>query len=531
MQQSDFIPLFNYFQSAESSNANNKELKESFIDDIYETHNLDNENKFNKKLKIFEEVKESFNNFFLSDLFFIARAPGRVNIIGEHIDYAGFSVLPMTIENDILIACNFEKIQINNENVILLEIRHMKPDLYKSSIIEIDENNFNLEFIKPHTWINYIIAGFNSIIKGLNIDLNKLKSQKISKINFLVTGNIPCSSGLSSSSALTVASALATLKIFNLEKHFSKFEIANATINFERSVGTACGGMDQTISICGEKGKAKLIEFTPNLKARTVILPNNVSFIIANSLTESTKIDTLAFRYNKRVVENKLGLAIIAKKLNLNYVPEILIELKNNFPTKNNEITFSELEEIISKNLRNDEYKLDDISSELGGIDIINKILEKVPYYEEVLSKNDYFSLKNRLIHVCKESKRVENFYSICQSSKYSSEEERANNLGLLMNESHYSCKDLYECSSVELDKLIKFCEKNGVLGSRLTGAGWGGCAVIMVKNENLNEILENLKEYYVENFNLNFDDKKLNIDDYFFSTKASQGACLIINN
>jgi N-acetylgalactosamine kinase len=531
MQKQDSIPIFN-FRKAENTNTSKTLYSDNdYLYSIYDVKKSVNKEKYDKIFSTFEELQNKFKNHFQTDFNFIARAPGRVNIIGEHIDYAGFSVLPMAIENDILIACNTEiNKNTHNQNKILIEINHLNIDLFKKYTLEIQKENYDLEFIKPHSWVNYLIAGFNSIVKGFNIDLNSLRSFEFNKINFLVTGNIPYSSGLSSSSALTVAGALATLKLFNLESQFSKFDIANATINYERSVGTACGGMDQTISICGEKGKAKLIEFIPTLNAKSVTLPNNSSFIIANSLTESTKIDTLAFRYNKRVVENKLGLAFIAKSLKLEYTPEILIELKNNYPTTGNVIDFAKLHELILNNLKSDDYTLNEIKAELGEENLKN-LLVKVPYYEEVLQKNNSFSLKNRLIHVCLESERVEKFYSICNRDDLNSLNDKVMELGKLMNKSHISCRDLYECSSKQLDLLVDFSVANGAIGARLTGAGWGGCCVIMVKNEDLDGLLMKLTGYYEQNFNLDFNQSYLDKNDYFFYTKASQGACIIMNN
>ena len=81
--------------------------------------------------------------------------------------------------------------------------------------------------------------------------------------------------------------------------------------------GTACGGMDQTISIMGKFNTAKLIDFIPSLKATDVIVPDSVSLVVANSLTPSAKIMTVGTRYNKRVVECRFGVGILAIKTGL----------------------------------------------------------------------------------------------------------------------------------------------------------------------------------------------------------------------
>lgn len=86
------------------------------------------------------------------------------------------------------------------------------------------------------------------------------------------------------------------------------------TINAERMAGTACGGMDQTISIMGSFNTAKLIDFVPELKATSVKVPDSVQLVVANSLTPSAKILTVGTRYNKRVVECRFGVALLAKR-------------------------------------------------------------------------------------------------------------------------------------------------------------------------------------------------------------------------
>jgi N-acetylgalactosamine kinase len=461
-------------------------------DNLIRVYNSDN---------IHKDRYDSFINRFESIYYkkpkYIARAPGRVNLIGEHIDYAGFAVLPMAILNDILIAIDYED---NDKDSNEFEINHLDTNI-KSYNLSIKDKM--LEFVKPHDWINYVIAGFNSILyysANINLTIKGCKSVKL-----LVTGNVPFASGLSSSSALTVVSALAMSVILNIHSNIFKSQLAETTINYERSVGTACGGMDQTISVFAEKGSAKLIEFCPKLDLHSVKLPDNVSFIIANSRTDSPKIDTLAYRYNKRVVENKLGIAILCKLKGIEALTKLYdLKIKLN-------ISYSHLSNFICIGLK-DIYTLDQIKEELDDIDTL---LKEVPYYKDVLEKNVNFNLKNRLLHVSNEAERVETFFQLCNETN-----QDINKLGELMNQSHMSCRDLYECSSTELDKLVNFSLVCGALGARLTGAGWGGCSVIMIENSKVDNFMEQMNHYYHDNFNIE------NSTDYFV-TKPSQGALL----
>lgn len=128
---------------------------------------------------------------------------------------------------------------------------------------------------------------------------------------------MPPAAGLSSSSSFCVCAAVITLHSNNLLKEFDKTTLAELVIAAERLAGTACGGMDQTISIMGQMGTAKLIDFVPTLKATDVKIPDSVQLVIANSLTPSPKLLTLGTRYNKRVVECRFGIAVMALQKNL----------------------------------------------------------------------------------------------------------------------------------------------------------------------------------------------------------------------
>lgn len=97
------------------------------------------------------------------------------------------------------------------------------------------------------------------------------------------------------------------------------------------------------------------------------------------------------------------------------------------------------------------------------------------------------------------------------------------------MNDSHFSCKDLYECSSPELDEITQLARESGALGSRLTGAGWGGCSVSLVKKDILKTFIEKVQTYYTKErepgYQLWITD---DLNRYLFATQPGKGACII---
>ena len=99
-------------------------------------------------------------------------------------------------------------------------------------------------------------------------------------------------------------------------------------------------------------------------------------------------------------------------------------------------------------------------------------------------------------MHVFAESQRVEDFKATCESTELT-EEQKAAKLGQLMNESHKSCDELYDCSSTQLNELINLCRESGALGSRLTGAGWGGCCVSLVRKADVPQFIERVLDFY----------------------------------
>ncbi|XP_018106218.1 galactokinase 2 L homeolog isoform X1 [Xenopus laevis] len=393
---------------------------------------------------------------------FYARAPGRVNLIGEHIDYCGYAVLPMAIEQDILAA-----VQISNDQTVELSNTNLSYGDFSVNV-----NDIKIDKTKP-LWHNYFLCG----LKGIQ-DHFSLSSPTGMKC--LVDGTIPASSGLSSSSALVCCAGLVTL-IAN-KMSLSKVELAETCAKCEQYIGTEGGGMDQSISFLAEEGTAKLIEFSP-LRSTDVKLPAGAVFVIANSCVEMNKAATSHF--NIRVMECRLATKIIAKARGLDW--KNLMKL-GDLQAKLG-VNFEDIMAIVEEILHPEPYTREEICDCLGIS--LEELLEKI------LSQNTQdvstFKLYQRAKHVYSEAARVLAFKKVCDEAPANAVQL----LGDLMNRSHVSCRDMYECSCPELDQLVDICLKSGAVGSRLTGAGWGGCSVSMVPEDKLGDFLSKVQDAY----------------------------------
>jgi galactokinase len=251
----------------------------------------------------------------------------------------------------------------------------------------------------------------------------------------IFSSTVPIGAGLSSSAAVEVAFAA-------LLREFCAWEIDNVELakicQFAENkfIGVACGLMDQFASANGIKNSALYFD-TSNLEWFPVKLPENIALVITNSKLPRSLSNSA---YNERRNSCDIGLKIFQKK----------------YPEKKN------LSEISIKEFEN--------SRELLGEEI-SKIVEHVVY----------------------ECDRV-------KQTKILLEENKIVEFGKLMNDSHNSLRDLYEVSTPELDLLVTIARSlNGCYGSRLTGAGFGGCIISLVEKKFADEFVKNLENEYID--------------------------------
>ncbi|KAH0733604.1 hypothetical protein KY289_004792 [Solanum tuberosum] len=466
----------------------------------------------------FKNLKAKFIDLFGQSPHVYARSPGRVNLIGEHIDYEGYSVLPMAIRQDTIVAIRKHD---SKEPQKLLRIANVNSDKYSFCTYPADP--LQEVDLKNHRWGHYFICGY----KGF-YEYAKLKGVDVGEpvgLDVIVDGTVPTGSGLSSSAAFVCSSFIAIMASIGV--NMPKKEIAQLTCECERHIGTQSGGMDQAISVMAKSGFAELIDFNP-IRATDVQLPAGGTFVIAHSLAESQKAVTAAVNYNNRVVECRLAAIVLGIKLGME-PKEAISSVKTLSDVEGLCVSFagthssSDPVVAVKELLHEEPYTSEDIEN------ITKEKLETIfaasPTSLDVLHAAKCYKLHQRAAHVYSEAKRVHAFKDTVLSEL--SDEDMLKKLGDLMNDSHHSCSILYECSCPELEELVKICRDNGALGARLTGAGWGGCAVALVKESLVPQFILNLKEQFYQSRIDKGTISKNDLGLYIFASKPSSGAAI----
>ena len=235
-------------------------------------------------------------------------------------------------------------------------------------------------------------------------------------------------------------------------------------------------------------------------------LPLGAAFVVSNGLEESVKAVDAEKRYNRRVTEGKLAAKLVAKHAGLpNWAAqETFRQLQGDLALPSP----GALLPLIEAALRAGGWSVADCASAAGVEPAALfegdrkkagalRVLASLPRDEPALE------LLKRARHVCSEAERVFAFQAACGGARpggapiEGGAQAQLRVLGELMSASHASCRDDYECSSPGLDELTSAAMAAGAFGSRLTGAGWGGCAVSLVAQDRLEGFLQAMRDAY----------------------------------
>lgn len=340
-----------------------------------------------------ELIAQTFSAYCNAKPDFIARAPGRVNLIGEHTDYNDGFVLPMAIDRAVWIA-----LRTREDSTVRL----ISSDFGTDSV-------FELHSLTPGKgWIEYV--------KGVAYEMMKA-GYSLRGFDGVISGDVPRGAGLSSSAAVELAAARAFAAVSDIEWDAPKMaKLAQKAEN--EWVGVNCGIMDQMASAASRAGHALFLDCR-SLDIQHVPLPQGIAVVILDTSTRRGLVDS-AYNERRRQCEEA------ARWFGVKALRDVSLEEfeKRSAESGLNEMAWKRARHVVTE---------------------IARTLEAA----EAMKRGD------------------------------------VRRLGELFNASHASLRDDFEVTNDALDIIVECAqEQAGCYGARMTGAGFGGCAVALVEEE-----------------------------------------------
>jgi galactokinase len=381
-------------------------------------------------------IRTQFSNHFNYNAALVVKSPGRINLIGEHIDYNHGFVLPAAIDKFIEIAIGkrtdgaIHMVALDLGETIIVPIHNLSSHAtaWVNYIIGVVDQVLN---ITHATTNNFIVTANNTPSTKINEPTNETKLA--AGFDICIQGNIPLGAGLSSSAAVECAVLFAINELYSLS--LTKMQMALMAQTAEHKfAGVHCGLMDMFASLHGEKNKAILLDCDSLAFTYYPLALNDYSIVLFDT---QIKHALASSEYNTRRLECERGLVIIQEK----------------YPTV--------------KTFR-------DISLEQVEACLVSKVYQRCKY-------------------VVEEMQRVQ--LAVQNLAKGDMQA-----FGKKMFETHKGLSKLYEVSCPELDFLVEAVSNNeNVLGARMMGGGFGGCTINIIKKSAVEEITKELTASYAQ--------------------------------
>ncbi len=370
-------------------------------------------------------VREEFERRFGAAPSFLARAPGRVNLIGDHTDYNDGFVLPMAIDREVWLA-----VRARTDRRVAVH-----------SIDFGEDATFSLDGARARDsggWVEYL----RGVAWALEDDGRPTRGWE-----GVAAGDVPLGAGLSSSAALELAAARTFSAISGVVwQPVAMARIAQRAEN--EWVGVNCGIMDQLISAAGAAGHALLIDCR-SLETQLVLIPDSVAVVVLDTGTRRGLVDSA---YNERRAQCEAAARFFG-------VPALRDVDVATFTAR--------------------EHELDPVT-------------------------------RKRARHVIHENARTLDAAQLLERGDLAA-------VGALMDASHASLRDDFEVSRSELDTMVELARRDDAcLGARMTGAGFGGCAVALVRREGADTFACDVARMYTE---------VVGLEPAVYVCAASQGA------
>ncbi len=373
-----------------------------------------------------KQVSESFVKHFGDKPSLIARAPGRVNLIGEHTDYNDGFVLPMAIDRAIWIA-----VRPTMDRYVRIRSLDFEADAV-----------FALDDLKKE-------QGWAEDLKGV-AHILQAEGHKLSGWDGMMMGDVPRGSGLSSSAAVELATARVFASVSNL-----KWDAASMARVGQRAenewVGVNCGIMDQMASAACKEGHVLFLDCR-SLEIQHVLLPDHVAIVVMDTSTRRGLVDSA---YNERRSQCEEAARFFGVKA-----------------------------------LR--DVSLDEFERRKSGL-------------REVVMR--------RARHIIMEDQRVLDAMQAMRTNDLV-------RLGKLLNAGHVSLRDDFEVTNEALNQIVEAAQmQSSCYGARMTGGGFGGCAIALVDASKVNAFVDLVEKAYRE---------KSGLEPQIYVCKASAGASVV---
>ncbi len=354
-----------------------------------------------------------FENFYTAPES-MYKAPARINLIGEHIDYNGGKVLPAAI------SCYITALVSQRDDQVIATYSSNIGTKYEVELSKI-------RFAKEYDWANYVFGVFYTLRSaGYRIPFG---------LNILIDSQIPLGSGLSSSAALLDLVTFIANDIYNLG--ISMKNIAKLAQNCENNFcGLRCGIMDQAAIALGLKDKCLLLDCAKFEYEYIDLNLGDYTFVVMKTNKPRALVES---KYNERVDECEKALELINKEYNISNLCELSID--------------------------------------------------DLPKVEQLINDDNIY---RRVRHVVTENDRV---YQFIRALRHNNIEL----LGHLLDESHSSLKYDYEVTGEHLDTIVEAAKIAGAVGARMTGAGFGGCAIALINKADFKQFKIDVEHYYYQ--------------------------------
>lgn len=360
-----------------------------------------------KGQRVRERVREAFRQRFGDEPSFTTRAPGRVNLIGDHTDYNDGFVLPMAIDRGVWVAMRPRP----DRRVIVYSL-----DFDEGADFALDQGT-----TRQGGWVEYL--------RGVAWALDEA-GRPTAGWEGVVAGDVPVGAGLSSSAALELATARGFAAITGVI--WQPVAMARLAQRAENEwVGVNCGIMDQLISAAGVTDHALLIDCR-TLETRAVPIPDQLAVVVLDTGTRRGLVDSA---YNERRAQCEAAARVFGV-------------------------------------------------AALRDIDVTTFLARELELDA---------TTRKRARHVVTENARTVQAAELLERGD-------VEGVGALMAESHRSLRDDFEVSRPELDTMVALAQReDACLGARMTGAGFGGCAVALVRRAGADAFSRSVARAYAD--------------------------------